>query len=122
MSATPDTARSTQVGRAYDRAPGGADVVVPLDAKYSPPESPDSESDPSHAHTGSRPVYWGKDTGWADTDIYVADRLKPGNTVSGPALIELYRTTVPIYAGQVASKDGFSNLIVTNNADSEAGK
>ena len=39
--------------------------------------------------------------------------MQPGNQISGPALIELFRTTVPIYRNQLADKDVFGNLVVT---------
>ncbi|HAJ19861.1 MAG TPA: hypothetical protein DCL95_07345 [Rhodospirillaceae bacterium] len=90
-----------------------ADVLIPLPSKYQPVELPVADRDPSAARSGSRSVYWGGEIGWRETDIYKADLMQPGNQISGPALIELFRTTVPIYRNQLADKDVFGNLVVT---------
>ncbi len=89
-----------------------ADVLMPLDAKFTPPRAEPAGTDPSAARTGNRRVYWGRSEGWRETDIYAAHDMTAGNVVAGPALIELFHSTVPIYRGQAASKDVFGNLIV----------
>lgn len=89
-----------------------ADMLIPLNAKYVPPRSDPESTDPGAARTGGRRVYWGRNEGWRETDIYAARLMTCGNVVAGPALIELFHSTVPIHRGQSASKDAFGNLIV----------
>ncbi len=74
--------------------------------RKAPLEGPD----PSAAKSGSRPVYF--DAGFIDTPIYEHSRLRPGNTVTGPAVIEGANTTLPLHPRQVLTVDAFSNLII----------
>ena len=46
------------------------------------------------------------------TRIYQRDRLRPGMTIAGPAIIEQADTTSVVYPGQTASVDGGYNLLI----------
>ncbi len=59
---------------------------------------------------GQRVVYWGEIERFEDTPIYNGDQLMPGHKVSGPAIIELAYTTVPVRPDQSASIDNYGNL------------
>jgi N-methylhydantoinase A/acetophenone carboxylase len=54
---------------------------------WSLPRAPRSGKDPSEAKKGERPVWWNERAATA-TPVYERDRLRPGNLLRGPALIE----------------------------------
>jgi len=45
--------------------------------------------------------------------LYDRAKLSPGDTVTGPAVIEEFGSTVPIHPGFRAVLDRFGNLLVT---------
>ncbi|MEJ7630839.1 MAG: hydantoinase/oxoprolinase family protein, partial [Nocardioidaceae bacterium] len=61
------------------------------------------------AVTGERAVYFDD---WVDTVIYDRARLGEGDTVTGPAVVEEFSSTVPIHPGFEASVDRFGNLVI----------
>ena len=56
-----------------------------------------------------RPVWF---DGWRDTAIYDRADLLPGQSFSGPAIIEQADTTAVIEPGMAARVDGFGNILV----------
>ncbi|MFB4307778.1 hydantoinase/oxoprolinase family protein [Actinomadura sp. GTD37] len=70
----------------------------------------DGDGDGSRARTGTRPVYF---DAWAETAVYRRERLVPGDTVAGPAVIEEFGSTLPLHPGFTATLDGYGNLVVT---------
>lgn len=66
-----------------------------------------------HSTTGRRRVCFDADQGYVDTPLHARDRLAPGQTVQGPAIIEEFGSTVPIHPGFTARVDDYLNLIVT---------
>ncbi len=56
--------------------------------------------DPAAALTGTRPAYWPELGDWADTPIYLLDRLAPGNRMDGPAIVESEYSTAVIPPGR----------------------
>ncbi len=99
---TPDTPleiinlRVTAVGRVEK---SGLDPM-PLEAE-----------DSSHTIKGSRQVYF-EESGWTDTPVYNRDKLKPGNKIVGPAVIEERITTVIVHPKWDAKIDEFGNVIL----------
>ena len=63
------------------------------------------------AFTGRRPVFFGA-TGMTDTPIYDRARLKAGNRIEGPALIEEHASTTVVEPRDVLTVDAFGNLHV----------
>jgi N-methylhydantoinase A len=59
--------------------------------------------------TASRQVYF---DGWCDTPIYNRAQLVPGNTITGPAIIEQVDTTAVIEPGMAALVDNFGNILI----------
>ena len=74
-------------------------------AEPLPLDGPDS----GHARSGARPVWFG---GWRETPIYARERLRPGNRLAGPAVVEQMDSTAVILPGQEAEVDGYLNLVV----------
>ena len=87
--------------------------------------------DASAARTGSRKVWLPKEPdrvgptvgaresgartgvgGWNECPVYDRDRLRPGNRILGPAVIEQMDTTTVVLPGMAASVDAFMNLIL----------
>jgi N-methylhydantoinase A len=62
---------------------------------------------------GIRPVLFDEST--VDTPIYQRSALGAGDTVTGPAVIEEYGSTVPLHPGFTARVDDWGNLVVTRH-------
>ncbi len=63
--------------------------------------------------TQRRPVCFEPADGYVETPVYWRDDLDPGSTVTGPAIIEEFGSTVPLHPGFTARVDAYRNLIVT---------
>jgi N-methylhydantoinase A len=83
--------------------------LVP-EAKISPAKPTGRKID--DARTGKRKVFFGKEHGLIDCEIYRRDRLEPGHKISGPAIVEQLDTTTVIHPEQHATVDDFRNLLV----------
>ena len=68
---------------------------------------------PDQAQKGSRMVYF--DRQWAECPVY--DRLKfaAGHSISGPAIIEEWTSTILIRQKQVVTVDKYGNLIINES-------
>ena len=64
------------------------------------------------AKTGERKVFFGKEHGTLNTQVYTREHLEPGHKLSGPAIVEQLDTTTVIHPEQQASVDEYRNLIV----------
>ena len=62
---------------------------------------------------GRRDVCFDPAEGYVDTPVLWRPDLAPGTTVTGPAIIEEFGSTVPLHPGFVARIDEFLNIIVT---------
>jgi N-methylhydantoinase A len=59
-----------------------------------------------------RQVYWWEMEQYADTPIFDGGIIRAGHRISGPAIIELPHTTVPVRPRQIAEVDRFGNLLI----------
>ena len=75
------------------------------------PRRPAGEPDAREALVGQKPVWF--DRAGVTTDLYLRDRLRPGHTFTGPAVVFQYDTTTVVPPGWQAHIDPFSNLILT---------
>jgi N-methylhydantoinase A len=66
----------------------------------------------SAALKGRRKAYFGAEAGFIEVPVYDGLQLKPGNELSGPAIIEKPNTTIVIYPQQQARVDQYENIIV----------
>ena len=69
------------------------------------------DGDPGRARTSSRPVTY--DGGSVDAVVYDRARLRPGDVVVGPAVIEEFGSTAPLEPGFQARVDDLGGLVVT---------
>jgi N-methylhydantoinase A len=54
---------------------------------------------------------------WVDSEIVDRSTLRPGTTISGPAVIEEFSSTVPLHPGFAARVDDFGNLLIERAGD-----
>ena len=83
--------------------------------KAATPLNHDEGDDPWRALIGERHVYFGAEDGFTPTPIYAREKLRTGNIVAGPAVIEQMDTTTVVLPGQTARTDGYANLIIEEN-------
>ena len=63
----------------------------------------------------TRKAYFGDSGGWLDTSIYDGRRLKAGNQMEGPAIIEEVTTTIVIPPSDSAWIDRLGNVVIEVN-------
>ncbi|WP_248960970.1 hydantoinase/oxoprolinase family protein [Sphaerisporangium perillae] len=91
--------------------PGGVylDAIVlkatVLTEKLDLPTYPLEAADPSAARSGARPAYWPELGERRDTEVFAFDALRPGNVVTGPAIVEMEYSTIVVPPGQQMSID-----------------
>ncbi len=64
------------------------------------------------ARTGERKIFFGREHGLLNCQIYSRDLLEPDHRIVGPAVIEQMDTTTVIHPEQEATVDSYRNLIV----------
>ena len=79
-----------------------------------PPIVPDLPSGPDaeHVRKGSRPVFQPDSADFADTPVYDGDRLRRGNRLAGPAIIEKVTTTIVLPAGFTLEVDAQGGCVL----------
>ncbi len=97
--------------------PGTASVIVNLRVRavgrITPPRLPTSPRhgrDPAQAFLETRPVTFPQGT--LETSLYQAEKLKPGNRLSGPAVVVRADTTILLGPSDQARVDHLGNLDV----------
>ena len=69
--------------------------------------------DSSEACTGSREVYFAQGGGATECLVYDRNRLKAGNRMEGPAVIEQLDATTAIPPGYAGRVDDYGNIWIT---------
>ncbi len=67
---------------------------------------------PAEARAPVRQVYWAELGDFEATPIFWGERLRPGNVLAGPAIVQLPDTTIVVHPGQTARRDAFGNFII----------
>ena len=67
---------------------------------------------PDKAFKRMRKVYFPEMGGWVEVPTYERSRLRCGNKISGPAIVEQMDTTTLILPGQKAEVDKYLNIII----------
>jgi N-methylhydantoinase A len=70
------------------------------------------EEPSSNALIGRRKVFFEGDNDFTKTSIYSREKLKSGNRISGPAIIEQYDSTTVVYPEWKASVDEIGNIVL----------
>jgi N-methylhydantoinase A len=76
-------------------------------------EETDAGPDATVAQTGSREVWFPETGEWTPTPIYDRDRLRAGNVIEGPAVIDQMDTTTLVLPDMRATVDPWLNLLLT---------
>lgn len=92
------------------RFPEGASVFK-ADAALARPA-------PKSGPVRERKACFSMERGFETVRIHARTDLRPGDTISGPAIVEQSDTTTVIYPGHVASVDQFGNMIIQVNSES----
>lgn len=79
-------------------------------AEFAP--LPDAGPDASGAMIGEREVYFAEAGAFLVCPVYHRDRLKSGNRIEGPAIVEQMDTTTVVVPGMSAAVDPYLNLIL----------
>jgi N-methylhydantoinase A len=85
--------------------------VVPK-ASFQP--QPDAGPDASGAVVARREVWLPEAGGFISCPVYERDRLRPGNCVAGPAIIEQMDATTLVLPDMVARVEPYLNLVLTH--------
>jgi N-methylhydantoinase A len=73
---------------------------------------PEAGADASRAVVQHRPVWQAEASDFVETPIYARDALRPGNRLSGPAIVEQMDATTLVPPGWTARVDAYLNLIL----------
>lgn len=68
--------------------------------------------DAGHAKVGTRQAYFERLGGFVETQIYDGKLIKPGNVITGPAVIHEPGTTIVVGAGQEAMLDQYETYVI----------
>ncbi|HVH79516.1 MAG TPA: hydantoinase/oxoprolinase family protein [Stellaceae bacterium] len=74
--------------------------------------APDAGADPRRAEFGHRDVWLSEASGFVLCPLYERDRLRAGNRIEGPAIVEQMDATTFLPPGAVATVDPYLNLIM----------
>jgi N-methylhydantoinase A len=75
--------------------------------------APDGDREPApDARAGTRPVYWSELGDFGETPVFLGDRLRPGNMLPGPAIIQVPDTTIVVHPFQTARIDPYGNVLI----------
>ena len=74
------------------------------------PEEPFEDEDAGHARKGERSVRFSARP--TTVPVYDGPALRPGNFMTGPAIIEQWGTTIVVYPGHEALIDAFRNCVI----------
>jgi len=69
-------------------------------------------ADPSAAQIGRRDIFVEAKGGFAPGDIYDFDKLRPGNAITGPAVIHTPITTMVLQQNQTGRMDEYRNVVI----------
>jgi N-methylhydantoinase A len=89
----------------------GVDVIGLIE-KPDFRRAPSENEDAAGARLGTRRIHWPRAAAWIDTPIYDGHRLRPGNRVAGPAVVEYQGTNAVLPDAATAQVDPFGNLVI----------
>ena len=81
------------------------------------PLIPAGNDNPEEAYKGARLVWFKELGGFHDTPVYYRERLREGNYIPGPAIVESFGSTTAIFPRQEARVDRYGNLVMRFRSD-----
>lgn len=82
-------------------------------------DEPRDGEDASHALKGRRAVFQPEDGDFRETPVYDGDRLRHGNRLEGPAIVERVTTTIFVPAGFAVSVDALGGCVLEDRVTEE---
>jgi N-methylhydantoinase A len=76
------------------------------------PRLPAGDGDAAAARTGSRRAYFDS---WVEAPTYDRAKLRAGDALRGPAVVEEFGSTIPLHPGFVARVDELGNAVITRD-------
>jgi N-methylhydantoinase A len=70
-------------------------------------------ADAAGARKETRPVYFRG--GWRATPVYDRDKMRAGNRIGGPAIVEAVDTTILVPPGMTLTIDEYDNMVMRND-------
>ena len=91
-----------------------ARVALGFPGAGPPPVSPGASGNGHRPITSERlrQVYWPEERSWVPTAVYDGRALRAGDTLNGPAVVELPHTTVAVTGGQCLAASDDGNLVL----------
>ncbi|GAA4110889.1 hydantoinase/oxoprolinase family protein [Knoellia locipacati] len=77
------------------------------------PVADDAGSVEDRARRSTREVCFDAEDGYVETGVWWRPDLAVGDTITGPAIIEEFGSTVPVHPGFVVRVDTYGNLVIT---------
>lgn len=68
--------------------------------------------DPSSAEIGRRNIYINPQSGWNEAVIYLGEKLKPGNRITAPSIIQEKTTTLNVLPGSRVEVTPYGNYLI----------
>jgi N-methylhydantoinase A len=87
-------------------------LVRKAEFRAKPLEGPDAGA----ALEGTRQVWLPEAGGFVPVPVYARDRMRPGNRIAGPAIVEQMDSTTVVLPGQAGHMDAYDNLILEASA------
>ena len=85
--------------------------AISLKPKLNTSESDQREVSPN-MQTGVRKIYWAEDKEIRSTSIFDGYKMRPGNFLEGPCVIETETTSIVVHPGQSIEMDSFQNFVI----------
>jgi N-methylhydantoinase A len=73
---------------------------------------PRGGADPHRADIDSRNVYLAERRGFVNSPVYAREKLRPGNQLEGPCIVEQMDTTTLLLPGDAGQVDAYGNLVI----------
>ena len=67
---------------------------------------------PEAGRLGTREIFWPDRMERIESTVFDGGRLRHGNRVEGPAIVELPFTSIPVGVGQALECDAFGNFVL----------
>ncbi len=87
-------------------------AVVRLKRPTQSVQQGSDEAVPAAARLGSREVFWPDRMARATSGVFDGTRVRAGNRIEGPAIVELPFTSIPIADGQVLERDSLGDFVL----------
>lgn len=95
-------------------------ITVGVTSKPEIQRSTSTEQNSGNALSTSREVFFERYGKYVKSPIYMREKVKPGNIMEGPCVIEQYDATTVVYPNWRAVMDEFGSLILTEEGENNA--